>query len=276
MNWRLATLAGFALAASAASASDLPKVVSVNVCTDQFVILLADPAQVLSLTVLADDPQSSALSERAGAFAKNNGRAESIALAQPDIVVASQYSDPALINMLREIDIEVVQFPVITSLADIPVQLRQFGAVLGRETIAEDMAAAVEAELRDLPELDDNAPLAAFFYPNGYALGEGTLSHDILSKGGARNLSVTLGMQGGGRLSLEQVVLNQPDMLISAPNYSGFSRSEEMTTHPALAHFPVLNSTPDWVCGTPNALRAVSQVAAMVAQLRGETATANQ
>jgi iron complex transport system substrate-binding protein len=276
MIWRLVTLVGFALAASVASATDLPKVVSVNVCTDQFVMLLADPAQVLSLTVLADDPQSSALSDRAGAFSKNNGRAESIALEQPDIVVASQYSDPALINMLREINIEVVQFPVITSLAEIPLQLRQFGAVLGREAIADDMATAVEAQLRDFPALDDTAPLAAFFYPNGYALGEGTLSHDILAKGGARNLSVTLGMQGGGRLALEQVVLNQPDILISAPNYRGFSRSEEMTTHPALAHFPVLNSTPDWACGTPNALRAVSQVAAMVAQLRGETDTANQ
>jgi iron complex transport system substrate-binding protein len=266
---RLATLAGFVLAASAAGALDLPKVVSVNVCTDQYVMLLADPAQVLSLTVLADEPQSSVYATKAGAFAKNNGRAESIAMEQPDIVVASQYSDPALINMLSEIDIEVVQFPIITALADIPVQLRAFGAVLGREAVAEEIAVAVEAQLRALPELDDTAPLAAFFFPNGYALGTGTLSHDILTKGGARNLSEVLGMQGGGRLSLEQLILHQPDLLISAPSYSGFSRSEEMTTHPALARFAVLNSTPDWTCGTPNALRAVSQVAAKLAELRG-------
>lgn len=268
MLGRLATLATFALAASVASASDLPKVVSVNVCTDQFVMLLADPAQVLSLTVLADDPQSSAMADRAGAFARNNGRAEAIAVEKPDIVVASDYTDPALVNMLRQIDIEVVQFPIITALADIPDQLRRFGQVLGRTAVAEDMAAAFEADLERIPAVDPDAPLAAFFYPNGYALGAGTLSHDILTAGGARNLSVELGMQGGGRLSLEQVVLNQPDMLIGAPNYSGFSRSEEMTTHPAIAQFPMLHSTPDWVCGTPNTLRAVSQVAEMVAGLR--------
>ena len=265
MRLRPATLIAFSLAASAAGAADLPKVVSVNVCTDQFVMLLADPDQVLSLTTLSDDPQSSSLADRAGAFAQNNGRAESIALEQPDIVLASQYTDPALVNMLREIDIEVVQFPVITALADIPGQLRQFGQVLGREAVAEEMAAAFQARLDSYVGPDASAPLAAFFYPNGYSLGVGTLSHDILTKGGARNLSVELGMQGGGRLSLEQVVLRQPDMLISAPNYGGFSLSEELAAHPALDGFPVVHSTPDWVCGTPNALRAVAQVADMVA-----------
>lgn len=275
MALRLATLMCVMLAASAASADNLPKVVSVNVCTDQFVMLLADPSQVLSLTVLSDDPQSSAMADRAGDFAQNNGRAESIALEQPDLVVASEYTDPALLNMLRQIGIEVVQFPAITALADIPAQLRQFGAVLGRDEVAEGMAQSFEAQLRAMPEVDEKAPLAAFFYPNGYALGAGTLSHDILTAGGARNLSVELGMQGGGRLSLEQVILNRPDMLIGAPNYGGFSRSEEVTTHPALSHFPMLHSTPDWVCGTPRTLRAVAQVAEMVAQLRANSEKAN-
>ena len=162
-----ASLAGLVLGATALQASDLPNVVSVNVCTDQFVMLIADPAQVLSLTALATDPQSSALAHRAGAFTQNNGRAESIAIEQPDLVVASDYTDPALINMLRQIDIEVVQFPAITALADIPEQLRSFGAVLGRDAVAEELAQAFETQLEQIPEVDETAPLAAFFYPNG-------------------------------------------------------------------------------------------------------------
>lgn len=263
------------LAASVASASDLPHVVSVNVCTDQYVMLLADPAQVSSLTVLADDPQSSALADRAGAFAQNNGRAESIAVERPDVVVASEWTDPALVNMLRIIGIDVVQFPSVTRLAEIPDQLRRMGRVLHREAVAEDMARAVEADLANLPDPDDAAPLAAFFYPNGYALGTGTLSHDILTKGGARNLSVELGLQGGGRLALEQVVLNTPDFLISAPSYSGFSRSEELVRHTALADFPVVHSSPEWTCGTPLALNAVAQVAKVVTRLRATSPKAD-
>ena len=144
------------------------------------------------------------------------------------------------------------------------------GEVLNRRSVAEAQAQEVERQLSARPELNDTAPLAAFFYPNGFALGAGTLSHDILTSGGARNLSVELGLSGNGRLSIEQVVLNSPDMLVSSPSYSGFSRSEEMTSHPALGHFPVLHSTSDWTCGTPRALRAVADVAEMVNSLRTE------
>ena len=51
---RLVTLAILTLAASVASAQDLPKVTSVNVCTDQYVMLLADPAQVSSISALSE------------------------------------------------------------------------------------------------------------------------------------------------------------------------------------------------------------------------------
>lgn len=264
---RLLTLSFLSLAAPVASASDLPSVVSVNVCTDQYVMLLADPAQVSSLTVLSDDPQSSVMAEQASTFAKNNGRAESIALEEPDVVVASEWTDPALVNLLREIGIDVVQFPIITSLEAIPDQLRRMGDVLGRGDQAETMATEFESNLAALPDPDETAPLAAFFYPNGYALGAGTLSHDILTKGGARNLSLELGMHGGGRLPLEQVVLRKPDFLISAPRYAGFSRSEELTRHAALSDFPVVHSSPYWTCGTPLTLNAVAQVAEIVTAL---------
>jgi len=265
---RLVTLAILTLAASVASAQDLPKVTSVNVCTDQYVMLLADPAQVSSISALSEDPFSSALADRAGAFPKNTGRAESIALEAPDIVVAHDWTDPALLNMLRTIGIEVVQFPTVTALADIPAQLRRMGEVLNRRAIAEDMATAFEARLAQFSEPGSAAPLAAFFYPNGYALGAGTLSHDILSHAGARNLSVELGLQGGGKLALEQVVLHQPDLLIAAPRYDGFSQSEDMTMHPALSGIPVVHSNRDWSCGTPRALDAVADVAEAIDQLR--------
>jgi len=270
---RLLTVLIFTLAASVVSASDLPRVVSVNVCTDQYVMLLADQSQVVSLSALSDDPQSSAFADKAGEFPQNNGRAEAIAVEQPDVVVAGEWSDPALLNILRTIGIDVVQFPIITALDDIPDQLRRMGAVLKREDVAEKMARAFEENLAALPEPDEAAPLAAFFFPNGYALGTGTISHDILIKGGARNLSVELGMQGGGRLALEQVVLNTPDFLISAPSYSGFSRSEELTRHTALADFPVVHSTSDWTCGTPLTLNAVAQVADAVSRLRDTSVT---
>ncbi len=238
---RLLTLISLVLAPMWASASDMPRVVSVNVCTDQLIMLLADPAQVVSLSQLSDDPRASVMAEEAKRFAKNNGRAEVIAVQNPDIVVAGEYNDPALIALLRSIGIEVVQFPVTRSLDDIPQELRKMGAVLGRHSKAETLATALERDLENRPVVTDTAPLAAFFLPNGYALGAGTLSHDILVAGtGVRGLSGDRGRT------------------------TGFSESGLI----ALSQFPVLNTTVEWVCGTPFVMNAVAQVAERVGRLR--------
>ncbi|MFP7674449.1 ABC transporter substrate-binding protein [Marivita sp. S0852] len=273
---RLLTPLLLALTPVWASASDLPKVVSVNVCTDQLVMLLADPDQIVSLSDLSVDPRSSSMASQAQRFAQNNGRAEAIAVTQPDIVVAGRFTDPALLDMLREVGIEVIQFPLTRALDEIPSQLRAMGRVLKQDVAADTLARDVEDRLANRANVEPTAPLAAFFYPNGFALGEGTLSHDILTAGGARNLSAELGVAGNGRLALEQVVLHEPDLLVGSPSYGGFSRSEEMTTHPALGDYPVLHSSPDWVCGTPYALRAVAQVADAVDRLVTERRSATQ
>ncbi len=251
-----------ALAPIGASASDAPSVVSVNVCTDQLVMLLAEPSQIVFLSDLSDDPRSSVMAAAAAHFAKNNSQAEVIALQNPDVVVAGEYSDPLMVALLRSIGIDVVQFPITTSLQDIPDDIRRMGDVLGQGDKADVLADRLERDLAALATAtaSADAPLGAFFLPNGFSLGAGTLSHDILSAGGARNLSVELGFEGNGTLSLEQVVFYQPDLLIGSQPFSGFSLSEEIAVHPALVNFPVLLTSVEWVCGTPFVMDAIASV----------------
>ena len=53
-----------------------PKVVSLNVCTDQFVMLLADDSQIISLSEISTDILSSAMAEEASKYHQNNSGAE--------------------------------------------------------------------------------------------------------------------------------------------------------------------------------------------------------
>ncbi len=268
--WRGLALLISVLVPSGAGASDLPRVVSVNVCTDQLVLLLAEPEQIVSLSPLSVDPRTSVMAQEAVNYPINTAQSETIAVQDPDVVVAGAFNDPALLGMLESISIEVETFPITSTLSDIPGEIRRMGRVLDQTGKAEAIAAQFEADLARLPPPAEDAPLAAFFLPNGFSLGAGTLSHDILVAGGARNLSVELGMQGNGTLSLEQVILHQPDILIGAQPFGGFSQSEEMAAHPALAAFPVLHSSVDWVCGVPSVLDAVSQVSDKVDALRAD------
>ncbi|MBV48427.1 MAG: cobalamin ABC transporter substrate-binding protein [Sulfitobacter sp.] len=250
--------------ALSAHASDAPRVVSMNLCTDQLVMLLADPAQIVSLSRLATDARSSSLADQAKGYPQNAGHAEEIFLSAPDVVVAGQYSDKATLDMLRVMGVRIEQFPLTSRLDQIPDQIREMGDLLHQTAKAERLAGTVESFLAAAPVADSDAPVAAFYYPNGYSLGVNTLGHDIVTTGGLQNLSEKLGMLTGGRLDLELLVLENPDVLITAEPYAGGSRSEEIVFHPALAHYAkmdrLLYSSSDWVCGTPITLRAVRQI----------------
>ena len=258
-------LAGYLAGALPVWAADAPgRVVSMNLCTDQLAMMLAAPGQLVSVSRIALDPVSSAMSAEAAAYPINAGIAEEVFALAPDLVLGGTYTDPFAVQMLRDLGIEVVQFPIVSQLSDIPDVVRQMGAALGRVATADILAREVEARLDTISNVtDEEVPEAAFFFANGYSLGAGTLSHDIVTKAGFANLAERLGRSGGGRLSLEELLLNRPDVLVSAQPYPAASRSEEIMAHPALDGIPRVASGPEWVCGTPLTLRALDQMVAL-------------
>ena len=242
------------------------RVVSMNLCTDQLAMLLAEDGQLISVSRIAADPYSSPMAEEAGAYPLNGGGAEEIYLLEPDLVLAADWSDPVAVGMLRRLGIEVVQVPIATALAEIPGQLRAAGRALGQAEKAEAMAEAAEARLAVLSVVGgDEGPVAAVYYANGYTLGTGTLGHDIIRAAGFENLAERLGRPGGGRLALETLLVEAPDILIASQAYAGASEAEALARHPALDGYfeddRVIESGPEWVCGTPLTIRAVEELA---------------
>ncbi|WP_243644940.1 ABC transporter substrate-binding protein [Rhodovulum euryhalinum] len=263
---RLISLAAaLALAGAAALAEAPARVVSINLCTDQLAMLVADPGQLVSVSRLAADPRSSAMAGAARAWPTNRGGAEEIVALRPDLVLAGRFSDPATVAMLRRLGIRVEQFEITQRIDDIPAELRRAGQLLGREARAEALVAAFEARRAALAPGAGGRPVAAIFHPNGYTQGAGTLSDDILALAGFDNLSARLGHQGGGRLSLEDIVMAEPDLLILARPYPATSRAEEVLAHPALRGTAAARSPeftgPDWTCGTPHVLDAAARLA---------------
>ena len=237
--------------------ADAPeRVVSINLCTDQLAMMLAAPGQLVSVSYISTDPFSSPLADEAAAYHLNSGRAEAVFGLAPDLVLAGEYSDPTTIALLSDLGVRVEVFPNVDRLSGIPGALRRMGAALGRSDAAEALARDVEARLAD------DAPVAAFFYANGYTLGPGTLSHDIVRTAGFDNLSERLGMAGGGRVSLEAMLLNAPDLLITGLAYDGASRAEAIMAHPALSGLPKVVTGPEWTCGTPFTLDALDTMRA--------------
>jgi len=265
---RLALLLAGALAGAPAMASDtgLPRVVSMNVCTDQLAMMLAAPGQLLSVSMLAADPLSSSMADRAADYPQNYGQAEQVFLMHPDVVLAGSYGAQASVQLLHDLGVTVVRLPPVTSLAEVTDQVRIVGQAMGREAEAEAMAAQFASDLAAL-RLDGADPLsAAMYYPNGYTTGAGTLANDILLATGFANIGAEAGVTGGGILPLERLVMAAPRMIVTSTAYPGASRSEEILAHPALIAVrdgagEARVTDADWICGTPHILRAVARMA---------------
>ena len=58
---------------TSANSADLPTVASINLCTDQLVLAIADPAQILTVSWLAADAEESMLAESAAKHTLNYG-----------------------------------------------------------------------------------------------------------------------------------------------------------------------------------------------------------
>jgi iron complex transport system substrate-binding protein len=268
----IATAAALVLAGATALAGAAPgRVVSINLCTDQLAMMLAAPGQLVSVSDLAADPHSSAMADAARSYPINHGRAEEVYLLDPDLVLAGAYTDSNTIGMLRRLGVQVVQIDVARSLDETRARIRDVAAALGREAAGARLVAEFDARLAAL-RADGPRHSAALYHANGYSLGGGTLSDDILRAAGFDNVARELGLRGGGTLPLERLVMATPDLLIRGTPLPGASRSEAVMTHPALRRLTsgtaaMRITSPDWLCGTPHVLGAVARLARAREQL---------
>ncbi|SDG58945.1 ABC transporter substrate-binding protein [Sulfitobacter delicatus] len=253
--------------AQPALAQDVPRrVVSMNLCTDQLAMLLADKGQLISVSDLAHDPRSSAMVAEAAAYPVNNGLAEEIYLMQPDLVLAGRYSQLATVDMLRRLGIRVEQFDPATSLDQVTERMTRMGALLGREDIAADQITRFDQRLASFRDGIAPRPRAALYFANGYTSGDQTLAGDILTAAGLINIAAELGLVSGGVIPLETLAMAEPDTVVTGQPYPGASRSEEILSHPVVGALQAgrpstsMNAQ-DWLCGTPYVLRAIGQMA---------------
>ena len=238
-----------------------PKVVSLNVCTDQFVMLLADDSQIISLSEISTDILSSAMAEEASKYHQNNSGAEEVYLLQPDIVFAGIYTAKATVNMLESLGIRVEKFEPASTVEQIILNIQRTGKLLGHTDRANTLVTNFEARLTDLRAGINTRPRAALYYANGYTTGENTLAGQILNLAGFSNIASEVGIHWGGTLPLELLIMSKPDVIITGTTYPGSSRSEEILKHPALKPLRHVSSTDaNWVCGTPHIVKAIEDL----------------
>ncbi len=273
MKWRcIASCLGLALvcvaACSAAGAGEMPRrIVSINLCTDQYLLALAAPEQILALSPYAQDARISFYAERARRHRLVEDDAESVLALKPDIVFASVYNRPETLARLRRAGIRVVTLEEIGTLARIPGQIRSVGALLGHVEAAEALALRFEAALAETAGRLRAANFRALYYERGgYTPGASGLVHDMLRHVGLRSAAGEAGMDAPRFLDIEAVLALRPDLLVMAEHGQAGDQGAAMLAHPALVRLyaddrrltlPVRET----ICAGPSAMAAVKRLA---------------
>jgi iron complex transport system substrate-binding protein len=250
-----------------AKAAAGPRVASINVCTDQLVLALADPEQIVGLSPFARDAERSWRAQDAGRFRRLSGDAEDVLMLKPDLVVAGRFTKRATRELLKDKAVRVVELDVAQSIGDVRDQIRRMGDLLGHPQRAAAEIARLDAALGRARTAAARTryrvlPLAR----RGWVSGGDSLMGSLLAAAGLANAAEELGVRTGGFASLETIVRARPDFIIVADN-SPFAEDHghALLLHPALeALYPpdrrIVLPERLTVCGGPMLVEALERL----------------
>ncbi len=246
------------------------RVVSLNLCADQLVLALAEPANIASVTHHAADPELSHMSAAADGITANRGRAEEVVALDADLVFTAAPTAQPTVFMLRQLGIEVVELPLAESIEGVRELVRRVAALVGEDARGEAAIAEMDARLAAVAAAAGPRPRAAVLQARGHTAGPGTLIDEVVRVAGFENIATELGVAGAGYLGLEALVLARPDTVV----LSGY-RSDQASLAVQLFDHPALRSRRDitvvampvalWLCATP----AIAEAAERLVSARG-------
>ncbi len=261
----VAALAAAFAGAKAPAAEPLPKVASINLCADQHLLALADPAQILTVSWLAADPEESLLAKEAQRHTLNYGTAEELLQFAPDVVLAGTYTSPFTRTMLRRLGYSVVELEPEASIADIERNVRLVARVVGQVDRGERLVAKLRADVHAIEASRPAHKLATVIVrPGGFTAGADSLANDLLTLAGLSNVAAERGLDRWGSLSMEALLRSAPELIVLTGYRSTQpSLANAVLEHPALSslgttHRTVTVPTALWACGLPASVEAAA------------------
>jgi iron complex transport system substrate-binding protein len=251
------------------------RVVSMNVCVDQYLIALADKGQVAALSNYARDGGMSYYAKNAAAWPVTSGSVEEVVLLKPDLIIGGSARRQGPMAELRKRGVPLIAVKPAEDYKTIVKQTRLIAKAVGHPERGEALIAQMDKDLAAIPQPVGPRPVAAYYQRRGYLTGTGTLVDDIMTRAGLTNLAVSQHRKSVTQMGLETIIAAHPDYLItdSAANPHA-DEGSGLLFHPALMRIIPPNhrlTIPAslTVCGGPFFPQAVADLAAKVRRTEG-------
>lgn len=234
------------MAASALLLATSVRLASLNLCSDEYALLLAHPGEVVSVSRLSQDPAESALAPLARRAAANRGRLEDIVATRPTIVLTMGGGGRSSAAIARALGLTVIDLPQPATMADVAANLIRVASALGDRSRAAPWIARLAILQARLPVQRD----AIYLGHGGLSQSPGSLGSTWMALAGLRQRSLP-----AGRATLETLATRPPQVLLLSNYRSGqVSNGQRWLHHPLLTQLKSRRFITDgraWTCGGP-------------------------
>jgi len=263
-----AIMFGLALSTTATPASARPmRVVSLNLCSDQLLMALAEREQIASLSFFASDPRFSLITDQIGDIPMNHGLAEEVLALRPDLVLTGTFTASYAVNHIKAQNIPVVTLAPAHSFDDITDRIMTVGMAIGQQDKAQALIDDMGASLADVENTPQPEPLRVVSFASGGAtIGAPSLFDAVIRRAGLINLPSELGMGSWGQIGLDGIITLKPDLvLLEGIHQEHNSLTKQLMQHRALRKLrergDIKLAEVDgrlWSCGGPHTVQAVA------------------
>lgn len=236
------------------------KVASLNLCTDEYLLLLARPGEIASVTRLAQDRAESPLWRQARAVPGNRGSVEQVIVARPTLLLTMGGGGRASGHLARALGVRTIDLPYAATIADVAANMRRVAAALGNQRRADPWLKRLAALQRSAPLRQTDAILVS---GGGNSLSAGSPGVEWLALAGLRQRPLS-----GGKASLETLLVAPPAVLVRSDYRRGqMSQGLRWFDHPIVRRLEPRTITTDgraWTCGGPLMLAEIERLRRVV------------
>jgi iron complex transport system substrate-binding protein len=240
-------------------ASAAARIASLNLCTDEYLLLLARPEQVVSVSYLSQDPLESPLWRQARRYKGNRGSIEDVITLRPQLVLTMAGGGRSTSLLAGRLGMQVRDLPYATSLEGVERNLRIVAEAVGEPRRADPWIARIEQLRRNAPR---SVKDTIWVSGRGDSLAPGSLGSQWLRLAGYEQRSLP-----GGRVTLETLLTRPPKVLIVSDYRSGqMSAGTQWLNHPIVRGVRARRMVTDgrrWTCLGPLMISEIERLRAL-------------
>ncbi len=200
---------------SAFADDPLPSVMSLDYCSDQYVLSLADRAQIVALSKAAEDLYSYHR-ERAKGLAKSGSTIAEIVIASPDVAVQTYSTAARMGEITEKAGIVLLNTSYGRDLDTMYSNLSMIADAIGKQNEAESLISDYKTRLENIRSTPRSDFTVAYVTPGGFTGGKGTFINDIIELSGFQSYAAINDYNGWLPLPLEDMIMNPPDIIITS------------------------------------------------------------